>query len=75
MNTAKALTKPAEPQLVEFDRRVDGPGATMQTLAVMQSTIGEMNPDDLTIEIDTTCADGKTTTRLKLRAYKHRPKD
>ena len=66
----KALKVPTGSQLVEFDRRADDPGAVMQTIGAMQSAISEMSPDDLVIEVDSACENGRSTSRFRLRAYK-----
>ena len=68
----KALTKSA-PQLVEFDRRVEGGGEALAgALATLGRTIGDMRPDDVVLEIDSERMGDKASSHIRLRAYRHK---
>ena len=70
---SKALKPvPTGSQLVEFDRRADGPGAMMQTLAAMQEAITEMRLDDFSLEIHSERDGDKASSHIRLRAYRHK---
>ena len=68
----KALTKPSAPQLVEFDRRLDGAQSIAGALSALQTVVAQMEPDDFLVELDSIVEGDKRTSHLRVRAYRSR---
>ena len=73
----KALTQVSSDKLVDLNRTEGGPQALANALFAigtgLQSAIAQ-TADDLIVEIENSCENGRSSTKLRLRAYKHRPR-
>ena len=72
----KALTKPSRGSLIEIDKHVAGGGQALAgALAALGVSIDGMSPDDVVLEIHSERDGNKALSHIRLRAYRHKPKD
>jgi non-ribosomal peptide synthetase component E (peptide arylation enzyme) len=59
--------------VVDRNEQLSDLASAIGVLADNMQTIGAMSPDDVLVELDCERDGTKFSTRLRLRAYKHRP--